>query len=187
MGLMHHQRELCKVEKATGELSFQGTRPFLVVAASYSVIFPALPTKARHGLFKETCTHAIGLWELPGSGFSIRKDRGCVPGPPPHRPCSLEPGRGLCFCWRDVGGKQRGAWDPGKSLFAGSAPPGLRRSGPVPDLGEDAGELALWPQAPPAPRPVRGRSTPGASLCLRCCQGQLGGPSGWRIFWMSPG
>lgn len=124
------------VEKATGESSFQVTRPFLLVAVSYSVIFPALPAKAQHSFFQRLTCMLVASGSFRDLISASGKERGCVPVPPPHRPWSLDPGRGFCFCWRDVGGKQRGAWDPGKSLLAGSAPPGLRRSGPVPDTGE---------------------------------------------------
>lgn len=46
--------------------------------------------------------HSIGIWELGGSGFSIREredmpDGGWVPASPFRRPQSLDPSPGLVF------------------------------------------------------------------------------------------
>lgn len=47
MGLMHRQHKLRKVEKATGEMSFEVTQPLLVAVSSCSLISPALQKKKK--------------------------------------------------------------------------------------------------------------------------------------------
>lgn len=123
---MHHQRELCTVGKAPGESSFQGTRPFLLVAARHSVIFPALPTKARHGLFKETCMHALGLWELQGSGFRIREGQGLCPRAPSPQTLELGSWPRPLFVLERCGWKAErslGSWEQSVGGFSTSRTP----------------------------------------------------------------
>lgn len=102
------------------------TRPFLLVAASYSVIFPALPTKAQHSFFEETYMRALGLWELQGSGFSIGEGQGLCPSAP--SPQTLELGswpRPLFLLERCEWEAERslGSWEKPVSGFSTSRTP----------------------------------------------------------------
>lgn len=86
-----------------------------------------------------------------------REGQGLCPSVPSPQTPELGSWLRPCFCWREMGGKQRRDWDPGKILLAGSAPPGLWRGEPVPDTGDDPGESGAQGAEVFLPRSVRGQ------------------------------